>query len=52
MSNMLVDSAKAEVFRFDNVFGIVDQELIEDVSDHFPVYGVFRTDLVDDDGGL
>lgn len=44
----------AAVFRFDTVFGIGDQDLIEDVSDHFPVYGVFRTDLIDDDfdGGV
>ncbi|KKN26219.1 hypothetical protein LCGC14_0876820 [marine sediment metagenome] len=40
----------AQVFRFDSVFGIVDQELTEDVSDHFPVYATFQTDLVDDDG--
>ena len=40
---------RAAVFYFDSVFGIVDQELIEDVSDHFPVYGVFKTDLADDD---
>ena len=41
---------RANVFYFDSVFGILDQELIENVSDHFPVYGVFRTDLPDDDG--
>ncbi len=41
---------RAAVFYFDNVFGINDRELIEDVSDHFPVYGVFKTDLPDDDG--
>ena len=40
---------RAEVFYFDSVFGISDTELIEDVSDHFPVYAIFRTDLVDDD---
>ena len=40
----------AAVFRFDSVFGIGDQDLIQDVSDHYPVYGVFRTDLADDDG--
>ncbi len=39
----------AAVFYFDSVFGIVDQELIEDVSDHFPVYAIFLTNLVDDD---
>jgi deoxyribonuclease-1-like protein len=46
----ILEYDRAEVFRFDSVFGIVDQELIQDVSDHFPVYAIFRTDLVDDDG--
>jgi deoxyribonuclease-1-like protein len=41
---------RGDVFYFDSVLGIVDQKLIQDVSDHFPVYAVFRTDLVDDDG--
>jgi len=40
---------RAEVFRFDSVFGIVDDQ-VADVSDHFPVYAIFKTDLVDDDG--
>ena len=36
------------VFYFDAAYGI-DQELTEDVSDHYPVYAVYRTDLPDDD---
>jgi deoxyribonuclease-1-like protein len=36
------------VFYFDAAYGL-GQELTEDVSDHFPVYAVYRTDLPDDD---
>ena len=36
------------VFYFDAAYGI-DQELTEDVSDHYPVYAVYRTDLPDND---
>lgn len=43
-----VDNSAA-VFYFDNEYGIADHELITDVSDHYPVYSVFRTDLSDDD---
>lgn len=41
-------TGSCEVFYFDTVYGL-GQELTEDVSDHYPVYAVFRTDLVDDD---
>jgi endonuclease/exonuclease/phosphatase family metal-dependent hydrolase len=41
-------TGSCEVFYFDAVYG-VGQELMEDVSDHYPVYAVFRTDLADDD---
>ncbi len=41
------DSASA--FYFDDEYGINDRGLIEDVSDHYPVYASFRTDLSDDD---
>ncbi len=41
-------AGSCEVFYFDAVYG-VGQELTEDVSDHYPVYAVYRTDLVDDD---
>ena len=37
-----------EVFYFDAVYGL-GQELTEDVSDHYPVYAMYRIDLVDDD---
>jgi deoxyribonuclease-1-like protein len=36
------------VFYFDAAYGL-GQELTEEVSDHFPVYAVYRTDLPDDD---
>jgi deoxyribonuclease-1-like protein len=36
------------VFYFDAAYGI-QQELTEDVSDHYPVYALYRTDLPDDD---
>lgn len=39
----------AEVFYFDEEYGIDDRELIEDVSDHYPIYADFKTDLPDDD---
>ena len=39
----------AKVFYFDEEYGIDDRELIEDVSDHYPIYADFKTDLPDDD---
>jgi deoxyribonuclease-1-like protein len=36
------------VFYFDAAYDI-QQELTEDVSDHYPVYALYRTDLPDDD---
>lgn len=38
----------AQVFCFDTVYGI-SHELAVRISDHFPVFAVFRTDLSDDD---
>lgn len=40
----------AAVFYFDAEYSIGDYELVKDVSDHFPVFAIFRTDLVDDHG--
>jgi deoxyribonuclease-1 len=41
----------AQVFRFDLEFNIEDdRELVEDVSDHYPVYAEFRINGPDDDG--
>lgn len=39
----------AEVFYFDEQYGISDEELVWDISDHFPVYAEFWTSLEDDD---
>ncbi len=44
-----VDNSAA-VFYFDQEYNI-DGRLAEDVSDHFPVYTIFRTYLPDDDSG-
>ena len=38
-----------QVYYFDQVYGITDEELVWDVSDHYPVYAEFSTDLMDDD---
>ena len=39
----------AAVFYFDQRYGITDRELVEDVSDHYPVYAKFKVTFVDDD---
>ncbi|UCD43973.1 MAG: endonuclease/exonuclease/phosphatase family protein [Candidatus Bathyarchaeota archaeon] len=39
----------AAAFYFDEVYGISDEELVWDVSDHFPVFAEFWTSLEDDD---
>ncbi len=39
----------AEVFYFDQEYGITDQDFVVKVSDHYPIYARFRTDLGDDD---
>lgn len=40
----------AEVFEFDLEYGIADEALVKKVSDHYPVFAEFQTDLPDDDG--
>ncbi|KPK41685.1 MAG: hypothetical protein AMJ78_04870 [Omnitrophica WOR_2 bacterium SM23_29] len=37
------------VFRWDTDYGVTDLRFVKKVSDHYPVYAVFRTDLPDDD---
>ncbi len=37
------------VFYFDTEYGINNATLVESVSDHYPIYAEFRTDLTDDD---
>lgn len=39
-----------DVFQFDWVFALDDEEFVKSVSDHYPVYADFRLDLPDDDG--
>jgi len=39
----------ANVFEFDLALGIVDEEQVQTVSDHYPVFATFRTTLQDDD---
>jgi len=39
----------ASVFKFDTKYDIINQTLVWEVSDHYPIYAEFKTDLVDDD---
>jgi hypothetical protein len=42
-------SGSAAVFYFGTEYGISDENLVCNVSDHYPIYAKFRTDLADDD---
>ena len=42
-------TGESGVFRWDTEYGITDTDFIKKVSDHYPVYAEFRTDLPDDD---
>ena len=37
------------VFRWDSEYNVTDSSFIKNVSDHYPIYAEFRTDLPDDD---
>jgi deoxyribonuclease-1-like protein len=37
----------AQVFRYDQAFGITDRELVERISDHYPVFATFRLKAAD-----
>lgn len=39
----------AGVFYFDKEYGITDNQLVWDISDHYPVYAKFKTHFSDDD---
>jgi endonuclease/exonuclease/phosphatase family metal-dependent hydrolase len=39
----------AAVFYFDIEYGIGDEAFVWEVSDHYPIYACFKTDLTDDD---
>lgn len=47
-SNEYIEESSA-VFYFDIEYGINNATLVEEVSDHYPIYAEFRTDLADDD---
>lgn len=40
----------AQVFRYDEEFGLTDPNFVRQVSDHYPVYAEFRITGPDDDG--
>ncbi len=42
-------TGKSGIFRWDAEYGITDLSFAKKVSDHYPIYAEFRTDLVDDD---
>jgi endonuclease/exonuclease/phosphatase family metal-dependent hydrolase len=39
----------ASVFKFDIEYDIMNQTFVWEVSDHYPIYAEFKTDVVDDD---
>jgi endonuclease/exonuclease/phosphatase family metal-dependent hydrolase len=39
----------AQVFYFDQLYGLNNQTFVGEVSDHYPVFAQYQTDLVDDD---
>lgn len=39
----------ASVFKFDVEYEIMNQTLVWEISDHYPIYAEFTTNLVDDD---
>jgi endonuclease/exonuclease/phosphatase family metal-dependent hydrolase len=42
-------TGKSGVFRWDAEYGVTDNSFVKKVSDHYPIYAEFRTDLPDDD---
>ena len=43
------DAGTAQVFYFDQVYGLNNQTFVGEVSDHYPVFAQYKTNLVDDD---
>jgi len=43
------DANSARVFCFDQVYGLNNQTFVGEVSDHYPVFAQYKTNLVDDD---
>ena len=43
------DHGTAQVFYFDQAYGLVNQTFVSEVSDHYPVFAQYKTNLPDDD---
>jgi endonuclease/exonuclease/phosphatase family metal-dependent hydrolase len=43
------DAGTGQVFYFDQVYGLNNQTLVGEVSDHYPVFAQYKTNLPDDD---
>ena len=39
----------AQVFYFDQVYGLNNQTFVSEISDHYPVFAQYKTNLIDDD---
>jgi hypothetical protein len=42
-------AGSAQVFHFDNAYGLNNQTFVSEISDHYPVFAKYKTNLVDDD---
>jgi len=43
------DADSAQVFYFDQAYGLNNQTFVSEVSDHYPVFAQYKTNLLDDD---
>jgi len=47
--NYEYDAGTAQVFYFDQVYGLNNQTFVGEISDHYPVFAQYKTNLIDDD---
>ena len=43
------NAGSAQIFYFDQVYGLNNQTFVAEISDHYPVFAQYKTNLVDDD---
>jgi len=43
------DAGTAQAFYFDQAYGLNNQTFVEEISDHYPVFAQYKTNLEDDD---
>ena len=43
------DAGTAQAFYFDQVYGLNNQTFVGEISDHYPVFAQYKTNLIDDD---